>query len=382
MMSLRWLALAACTLPLSAQAARPLTLHDDIHRAMVRAMLSAGSYPAPPDDRPGGRTRHLLAQLLERPGELYSPLVANPGFTNEVWWQGFVGSFDSRLREEDVLHGLQRQLGLTKARPGIEVTITPGDDTVFRGREVAASARKAGIDIKIFNKVLDMHAPRVVEAAHDAVALQMLHDDMARVPRDQWAALGIDAGSYERYMMATHADELREDDARYLASLVATAVRSRAIAVNARGEPQLPAAFRLARAAAAFKDRGGYYSARPYCVAGSVHPGRPRDASALDHNQPLCFIDATDRDVVRWFRHEARLEHRGLHIHENTHGTLARTLFIFGIVMPLMDLAAFVEAAEATAARELAGASTPSAGAEAGAAEARATTLLCGVRTP
>jgi hypothetical protein len=375
MMSLRWLALAACTLPLSAQATRPLTLHDDIHGAMVRAMINAGSYDALPDDRPGGRTRHLLAQLLERPGELYSPLVASPGFTNEVWWQGFVGTFDPGLREEDVLHGLQRQLGLTKARPGIDVTVTPGDDTVFRGREVAASARKAGIDITIFNKVLDMHAPRVVEAAHDAVALQMLHDDMARVPRGQWAAQGIDAASYERYMAASHADELREDDTRYLASLVATAVRSRGISVNARGEPQLPAAFRLARAAAAFKDRGGYYSARPYCVAGTVHPGRPRDASAFNHNQPLCFIDATDRDVVRWFHHEARLEHRGLRIHENTHGTLARTLLIFGLVMPLMDLAAFVEVAEASAARELAGADADAAG-------ARATGLLCGTRTP
>lgn len=381
MKSFRWFALAACALPIAAQAHRPLTLHDDIHRALIRAMAQVDRYDSSSDGQPGGRTRRLLGQLLARPGELYSPLVKSPTFTNEVWWPGFVDTFTPQLQEQDVLGGLQRQLGLTKARPGIDIAVTPGDVAAFRGREVAASARKAGIDIDIFNKVLDMHSPRVVEAAHDAVALQMLRDDMARVPREQWTAYGIDAESYQRYMKAGHAHELRQGDTLYLSSLVATAVKTRGIALDASGEPQLPAAFRVARAAAAFKDRVGYYSGRPFCTGNAVHPDRPRDPSALDHNQPLCFIDATDRDVLRWFHHEARLEHRGLRIHENTHHSVERLTRILGILMPLMDLAAFVEVAEATATRELAESSAlPSAEVEADAAESRAGALLCGIR--
>ncbi|KJV35441.1 hypothetical protein [Luteibacter yeojuensis] len=376
MTSLRRLALAACALPLTAQAARPLTLHDDIHRALVRAMAHADSFDATTDGAPGGRTRHLLAQLLVRPGEFYSPLAASPTFTNELWWPDFIATFERGIGEDAVLHGLQRQLGLTRARPGIDIVLAPGAAEAFRGLEVAASARKAGIDADIFTKVLDMHAPRVIEAAHDAVALQMLRDDMARVPRALWVAYGIDDASYRRYMAASHAAELREDDTRYLASLVATGISTRGIALDANGAPQLPTAFRVARAAAALKDRVGYYSTRPCCAGGDVHPSRPRGPTALDDNQPLCFVAATDRDVLRWFHHEARLEHRGLRIHENSHGTAARTLLIASLLMPLMDLAAFVEAAEASAARELAEASVMS-DTESDAAASRAASLAC-----
>ncbi|MGA7437598.1 MAG: hypothetical protein WBW32_05665, partial [Luteibacter sp.] len=159
----------------------------------------------------------FAAQMLAEPLSPYSHTVDRPAFTNEAWWQGVLESVGGDNREEAVLARLQRELGMQRARPGLDVTPRHG----FRDPFVAAHATKAGLDADIFWQVLDVFgyetAPRF--ASH-AIGLQLLRDEMASVPADRHVAAGIRGDVLRRFMQARVPSDLTTHDLRYVETLV------------------------------------------------------------------------------------------------------------------------------------------------------------------
>ncbi|QWT19154.1 hypothetical protein KPL74_15550 [Bacillus sp. NP157] len=380
MMSLRTCAMLACLAPLPVTAAIAPSIQTDVYRELLKYRVDG-----PHDDRvtfsdAALGTPALLRMLLVDARSPYSELVAMPDMLNELWWEDFSSRIAPGQPPGSVLEALQWQLGLTKARPGREVDVSRVDAAAFRGVEAAAGAIKAGIPYDVFMKAWDMNPSGVTLAAHDAVALQLLREQMARTPRSMWPALGIESSVLDRYMAARSGDDISHDDAEYLVGIVTMALRSRDPGTGTDGKPRLPAAYRIARTAAAYKDIRGYFRGSPLCVNHDPNDDLPRDASAYDDNSPLCFVGATDRAVLAWYRSEWRLERQRIPIHENAHPTWHRAMLIFGLAMPLMDIAALVEFSEASVAGDMAETSGLE-DAEAEAADARASSLSCGVRS-
>ncbi|MGA7437596.1 MAG: hypothetical protein WBW32_05655, partial [Luteibacter sp.] len=111
-------------------------------------------------------------------------------------------------------------------------------------------------------------------------------------------------------------------------------------------------------------------------------PGRPRGHEALSE-PALCFVAATDRGVLGWYRGEIRREHQNLvsALGPSRHRDKTGLLTLLGIAIPLLDVAALVEAAELSVAAEIAETHVDAeAVAEAEAAAVRSARLACGVR--
>jgi hypothetical protein len=143
---------------------------------------------------------------------------------------------------------------------------------------------------------------------------------------------------------------------------------------------QLPAAYRVARVAAAYADAGGYFNSEGYCKGTEVNEKAPSGAKAFDDNTPLCFVAATDRAVQSWFRRQMRHEEASVRsAHNSPDEAERRVQFWFSAVLTLVDIAGFVEFAEAGLVDELSaeGALTEE---EAAFAEERASQLTCRIR--
>jgi hypothetical protein len=370
-----WLALAAALLPAVTSAAPVGSV--DVYRELLRFRTKPGhDHTALLGDSAFGTTR-LLKHLLDKPHSLYSKPLADPPFAAEPWWQAFSQEVapDAVDASGETLDALRFQLGLTRARPGHEVTLTEHELAAFHSREVAANALKAGIDADIFWKAFDMNGSKITVAAAEGVAVQMLRDLMYATPKSEWAANAIRRDVHDRYMAQTDPDRLPESDIAYLANIAAYALRKGGPTLGfTHGANQLPIAFRIARLGAAYKDSKGYFG-QGYCTDDKPSPGLRIDATALDDHAPLCFIAATDRAVLAWFQGESALEAQGVRIHESHHEGWSRLAMWIGQVLMFMDLAAFAEVIEASVAGEVI--DTAVADGTFDAAEGDATSLLC-----
>jgi hypothetical protein len=307
----------------------------------------------------------LADQMMTSPGSAYSTVVEQPRFTNELAWIDVLDSLPGPPSETDVLAEIALDLGLTRARPGIDVVRRDG----FRDPFVAASATKAGVDADIFWHMLDLGGFRhSARSAPYAVALQDLRQQIADVPASLHAANGIDASVLARMMAARNWGEVEPYDLDYLNLMAQHALihRRPRVATHAALPPM---AYRVARLAAAWRDTEGYLLTPP-----CHRDGSPRVPAVQDGDVP-CFVAATDRAVHRWYigelRRQAALPPPAKH--ENG---MARLLAAVGLLMPLLDLAALAEVVEATVADDLV-ADGAMESTEAEAAERRAAALTC-----
>jgi hypothetical protein len=338
------LALLGAWLPAAAHAAEP-PLRINVAQALAHFRASAAADAQA--DIPRG-TAGLLAELAEEPGSPYTDAQAYPRMLNAEWWPDFVQQVAPHLADGDqqLVESLVRQVGLTKARPGIDVMVSDQDAAIFRGTEAAANAIKAGIDPDIYWRARDLSGSRITVAAMEAVALQRLREAMVALPEDQWEARGIRRDVFTRYMQAVSPADLTTDDERYLAAvLLQDTLAGASPSAPGHGYP-LGVPLRIARVAASYKDALGYFGGS-LCQGTQPSPGMPRDMSAFQDHRPLCFIAATDRAVHAWYRREARLEHARIRIHDRQTSGVARALALLGAVMPLLDVAALVEFEEA-----------------------------------
>lgn len=342
-------ALVAALLSTSASAEPPPSI--DAYGAFLREQIHhVGLSRALDTD-----TAQFVARFLETPNSPYSALIEQPMFTNTVWWNDYVDTLrpyglDSA---DEALATLQWQGGFTKARPGHEVEVSDAAVRAYRGREAAANAIKAGIDPDIFWQARDMSGSAITAAAGYALALQLLREAMAMHDPADYDRAAIQPDVLTRYLRQTRPDRIPERDLRYLSDLLRGAIELRDVPVTGTPAQRLPAAYRLARVAAAYADSKGYYSSRAFCANDAPAPGQPLGPEALEADRPLCFIAATDRGVHAWFRRQLRIDALKLHIHENTHPGFAHLTHLLGTVLILMDLVSFVEIADALVADRL-----------------------------
>lgn len=376
MKSLLRLACLATLLPLPTFAAEPTTV--DVYRELIRHRTTTVGAEKALDYN----TREYVSTFLVNPDSQYSDLRDDPPIANAVWWYDFVDSLQIKAVDKSAaaLEMLQWQGGFTKARIGVDVVVDNASFNAYRNPYAAANAIKAGIDADIFMKTWDLNGRMTTVAAGHAVALQLLRDEVRNNASETYEARGIKPGVLERYLKQDNPERVDEYDQAYLADLLRYALSKRDFTVDADGRRQLPAAYRVARVAAAYADAGGYFNSNGYCQGNDVRPGEPIGRDATEYHRPLCFIAATDRAVQSWFRRQMRHEAsliRGAHA---SHDETARRLESwFGTVLLLVDVAGFVEIGEANLVNEMR-AEEAITDDEAAIAEERADQLTCRIR--
>lgn len=376
MKSLLRLACLVALLPAPAFAADPTTV--DVYHELIRHRIATVGV----DDALDYDTAAFVANFLEDPDSPYSNLRDDPPLTNEIWWFDFVDSLTLETADEHAvaLGMLQWQSGFTKARIGIDVVVDTASLRAYHGRYAAANAIKAGVDADIFWKAADMNGVMSTVAAGHAVALQLLRDQIRNNAPDTYESMGIKPDVLARYLRQDNPEMVGENDQNYLADVLRYAISTREFTIDAQGRRQLPAAYRVARVAAAYADARGYKNPSGYCQGNDPRPGEPIGSDATEYNRPLCFVAATDRAVQSWFRRQMRQEASDVRLaHEAPDRVSERISFWLNTVLALTDLAPFVETSEAAAVEDLV-----SKGAlaedDAAFAEERASQLACRIR--
>jgi hypothetical protein len=282
----------------------------------------------------------FASQLLAEPASPYSGPIERPEFTNETWWPDVLDTLGEELSEATALAQLRTELGMTRARPGIEVTPRDG----FRDPFVAAHAAKAGLDSDIFWHVLDIFGfERSRYFASRAMGLQLLRESMAAVPAERQVAMGVYRDVLLRFQQATQPDDLTEHDLKYLDTLV-----QHRLLHPGRGN-DLPMTWRIARVAAAFRDAQGYSGGFP-CLPNATP--RPRYAGSGDEgdDRPLCFVAATDRAVHRWHINDLRSVRLTGASERPSHVGFG---VLVGALLPVLDILALADVIEAAVADDM-----------------------------
>ncbi|NID04541.1 hypothetical protein HBF26_06570 [Luteibacter jiangsuensis] len=256
-------------------------------------------------------------QLSPRANEPYGPPVDRPAFVNEVYWRKMLASLPALKEhgdtERQAMRALQWDLGTTKARPGQEIpheAMSKVDLSRLypqhRDPLVVAGIAKAGVDADIFSAALavttDAHS---TVAANYAVAAQIIRDRARAYPPEAWPRMGIRAGIVDRLVASVIPEDFADPDRRYLSLLVEQEARTRRVGLrNQYGLRGLSTPYRVARLAAAYRDGQGYALASTFPCGpdGSHQPGAGTQAPG-DH-RPLCFVDASDNAVYRWYADE------------------------------------------------------------------------------
>jgi len=256
-------------------------------------------------------------QLSPRASEPYGPPVDKPAFVNEKYWQKMLASLpktkDDGAAERQAIRALQWDLGTTKARPGADIPNEAMNKVDLshlypqhRDPLVVAGIAKAGVDTDIFSAALavttDDHS---TVAANYAVAAQIIRDRARAYPPEAWPRMGIRAGIVDRLVASVVPEDFADPDRRYLSLLVEQEARTRRVGLrNQYGLRGLSTPYRVARLAAAYRDGQGYALASTFPCGpdGSHQPGAGTQAPG-DH-RPLCFVDASDNAVYRWYADE------------------------------------------------------------------------------
>jgi hypothetical protein len=290
----------------------------------------------------------LLAQLLVDPASPYSATVPEPDFTNDVDWPEMLARLPGDIPTASAVAVLGWDLGLTRARPGIDVKVRAG----FRDSFVAASVTKADVDTDIFWHMVDLTGFRhSARAATFAVAMQILREQVRSTEPERRAMLGIDETVFLRVMAAVHLDQVTSYDMQYLSSLVQHRLIHWQVGDrSSSGLRALPTAFRVARLAAAYRDAQGYVGGFP-CRSDTT-PREGHAGTGGDDKRALCFVAATDRAVHRWYVDEAERQAIA-RPPEHEHSGMERLAGFAAAVLALLDLAPFVEVIEAVAADDL-----------------------------
>lgn len=371
MKSFQGIALVAFLLPSAAGASPNVDVYRELVRYRTNDVGVSGAFAQ--------NTQHFVAQFLDDPGSPYSELNDFPEVANEVWWPDFAEGLPVPGPDKvaSALTALQRQMGLTKARPGRDVVLDQSLIDRFHGQwKVAANAGKAGVDPDIFWHAWDMNNSLPSVAAGYAVALQILRNQIASNDPSDYGRMAIRPEVLSRYMDQRNPELISEYDQRYLASLLRYALAHPAAAIHAKNGDSLPAAYRVARVAAGYIDASYDFG---YCESTDFHAMPAPDYSKPGAPTPLCLVEATDRAVQSWYRRQLRADAAGFRKDVGGESGFSHLLHIATTVLLLIDFAGFVEVIDAVVAGDLAAEGAISE-ADAEFAGERANRLTCRIR--
>ncbi|SKB98161.1 hypothetical protein [Luteibacter sp. 22Crub2.1] len=198
--------------------------------------------------------------------------------------------FDKALIGYQVLPGYPQRLPVTAHHP-----------------LVSASLEKAGVRRRYFDLAYKLSGTELsMITAEMAVALEVLRHWVDTTPVDDRGMLGVNAHALGRFEAADNLADIPDADLAYLADVLRlelslwNAGRANAEGSNAVPQRELPTPLRIARVAAAYRtSQPPLYTA---CLADGQRDPATSGDNPEDLSRPICFTDATDRAVYRWYR--------------------------------------------------------------------------------
>lgn len=196
-------------------------------------------------------------------------------------------------------------LGLDKALPGYQVIPTwPGPTRGNLLVEIAANLEKADV-LPEYYKLAYQYGGSSVSTlnAELAVALQILHEWVEATSWRDRDSLGIDEGVLTRFRERAATQDVSDQDLEYLADLLRSELSTwRAGRESSLAQREVSTPLRIARVAAAYKvSQMKNYNA---CFPDGTHDPATAGTVPEDLNRTICYTDATDRAVYRWYRAE------------------------------------------------------------------------------
>lgn len=248
--------------------------------------------------------------FLVNPDSVYSEINEAPPVTNTAQWNLALSKFNRdnhiNLTLHDSIRLFANENGLTKARPEIEVDMSrrPPGYLADEERLVAANAAKARVDGDIFYQSRSLFSRNIMTGAKYAVAAQILRDQAREVPSNGQRADSVRKDVLDRYLSNATFDQsdISDDDKNYLMRLLRDQLRSTEYqsADFMSGKFLPPAQFRVARVAAAFRDKQGYFGNIPCLPDGNnLEP---------EGSVTLCFTNMTDRALMSWYKKEYAMQ--------------------------------------------------------------------------
>jgi hypothetical protein len=288
--------LTAAATPTGARYHRPPPLGDD-YLAWTQRSIARLHAQDLGDFSPFKTDADWVNEYLADPGSVYSDLHPR------LFSQGREGLEQPGEFPESKRTGriIAWDLGLDKALPGFQVLSNyPGPTRGDMRFGVAANMEKADVLPRYFNKAYELSNSKLFALnAELAVAVQILHEWVEATPWADRLNLGIEEDVLVRFEAAQSLDDLGDHDLTYLADLLRSELSTwRAGGMNSLEHREIRTPLRIARVAAAYRATLPGYTG---CNADGS-----KNARAGDHPEdlahPLCFSDATDRAVYRWYR--------------------------------------------------------------------------------
>jgi len=240
---------------------------------------------------------------LVDPANLYTDLAPLTTRTMDTTWRsawallGFQGCPMPLLKTQT---SFRWDLGLTRARPGIEM---PPLRTVpeLGPPWVAANIVKAGIDRDLFVQARRLAGPgNFLIAANFAVAAQLLREKIEAANRSGETYAGLWQAPLEHLASARAPFALDDVEITYLMRLLENELSSwRDPPLSVYGRRQVPTAVRVARAAAAY--RSETYTAPFPCTDDGAFVAGVAATRLEELARPFCFTDMIDRRVLAWY---------------------------------------------------------------------------------
>jgi hypothetical protein len=282
----------------------------DVMSALIQEYSREGTsaeYLAQSDDQSYER------YVLNRPGFPYADVIQVPLPEPDAPTRRAIASVstsDYPVNHRD-LHDMKVwDLGYTKARVGREISRLPADLRAIPG---ASSLVKAGVDPDIYAQAIYLGGVDYpIIAANYALAAQILRTKLAATPRNLWAQHGLRPDVLDRFLHSPTGTSMYDYDFYYLIHILDGAMSTwSAGSLSTYGLRELPTTFRVARMAAAYRDRMPY--AHEPCHDDRTYDPRYAGMGGID-KRPLCFDDATDRAVHVWYASQFRAELSSIHV--------------------------------------------------------------------
>ena len=279
--------------------------------------------------------------LLTTPGSPYSSMRSVDVSELDASWKEAMGR--AGYGADESLDVYARRMGLTKARPRLDVDMRPS--YAAYDPFIAAQAIKAAVDEDIFCQSVSytgFHNSAL--AANYAVGAQILRDKLYRVPLEKHDEFNLRADVLERFMALEAQDVIDEYDGDYLQRLLKAEITDFRPGVSPSLDVDyLPAQFRVARVAAAYHDQTGYFGGFPCLPSGAHNPAFAGSGMEGD-TRALCFVDATDQDTYAWYLGQLKDQMAGIKRYPDNEkeSVILKLLMPVAIISEVAGIASFI----------------------------------------
>lgn len=300
---LAWLVCVWCGAPWAQDSAPFAQFPYPLSGDFIAELITERTWRVTPLASPLYDDSDLERQSLVDPRNLYTDLAPLSTRTMDATWRAAWTSLGQQGFSMPLLQtqtSLRWDLGLTRARPGIEMP--PLRSVPELGKPwVAANIVKAGIDRDLFVQARLLAGPgNSLIAANLAVAAQLLREKIEAAQASGEAYRGLWSVPLDHVMAARSAYALSDVETSYLMRLLENELSSwRDRPLSVYGRRQVSTAVRVARVAAAY--RSETYVAPFPCSDDGAFVRNVAATTLDDATQPFCFADMIDRRVLAWY---------------------------------------------------------------------------------